>query len=383
MSRILRNRTSTALAPHVSPSRQVRREPLAGVSAHSDCDLETYGPERVARSLAVWERVLHNASPRLLSHHPRWLSVLRDGLRHEPYCIEARRRGEIVGLLPLALVRSICFGRYLVSLPYLNSAGVQAVDEGVARALIGRAVQLADELDVRYLELRHETEIPHPALAHNLTTKMHMRLALPDTADGLWHAFKAKVRNQIRKGQKQDFQVRWGGEALLADFHAVFSRNMRDLGTPVFGKPLFRSIVRHFPQQAEFCIVRLGAQPVAAALLVHGQGVTEVPSASSLRSFNSTNANMFMYWQLLQRAIERKQAVFDFGRSTIDGGTYRFKKQWGARPEPAVWQYYVRKGAPGDLRPENGKYRIAIRLWQRLPVALTRLIGPAIVRGIP
>jgi len=55
---------------------------------------------------------------------------------------------------------------------------------------------------------------------------------------------------------------------------------------------------------------------------------------------------MLMYWHLLQRAIDRKQRVFDFGRSTSDGSTFKFKQQWGAEPEPAVWQYYARRGSP-------------------------------------
>ena len=174
-----------------------------------------------------------------------------------------------------------------------------------------------------------------------------------------------------------------GGEELLNDFYAVFSRNMRDLGTPVFSRRLFCGVLRHFAGSAEFCVVRAGRRPVAAALVCHGQGVTEVPSASSLREFNSTNANMYMYWQLLQRAVGRAQHTFDFGRSTVDSGTYRFKKQSGAEPHPAVWQYYVRRGDVGDLRPENRKYQLAIRLWQRLPVCVANLLGPAIVRGIP
>ena len=83
------------------------------------------------------------------------------------------------------------------------------------------------------------------------------------------------------------------------------------------------------------------------------------------------------------RSIERGQPVFDFGRSTPDGPTYRFKKQWGAEPSPACWQYCVRQGAVDEVRPEGGKFGLAIRVWQRLPVWLTRQIGPAIVRGIP
>jgi FemAB-related protein (PEP-CTERM system-associated) len=271
----------------------------------------------------------------------------------------------------------------LVSLPYLNSNGVIAVDEATRYRLVDRAVQLADELRVRHLELRHEQAVEHPALTGRLTTKVHMRLPLPDFPGPLWEGLHAKVRNQVRKGEKTGLTVAWGGVELLPEFYAVFSRNMRDLGTPVYGQRLFASILRHFPTEAELCVVRADKTPVASALLLHGKGITEVPSASSLREYNSTCANMLMYWNLLDRTVQRGQAVFDFGRSTTDGNTYRFKKQWGAVPEPAVWQYNTRGERAVDLRPDSPRYQRLIRLWQRLPLRLTHWIGPMIVRGIP
>jgi hypothetical protein len=111
--------------------------------------------------------------------------------------------------------------------------------------------------------------------------------------------------------------------------------------------------------------------------------VTEVPTASSLREYNPTCANMLMYRHLIDRAVERKQAVFDFGRSTLDGPTFKFKRQWGATPHPAAWQYHLRDGEADAVRPDNPQYQRMIQLWQKLPVPLTRMIGPPIVRGIP
>ena len=313
----------------------------------------------------------------------RWLKVLRKGLSHEPVLCEAMQDGQCVGLLPLALVKSVLFGRFLVSLPYVNAAGVWAQDDDVARLLVDRAVELADEFDVRYLELRHQREVIHPALTQKNDTKVLMRLALPSRTEELWDGFKSKLRSQIRSGEKHEFDVRWGTHDRLADFYAVFSRNMRDLGTPVFPKRLFASILHEFQDAAELCTLHKDSRPVAAALLLHGRSMTEVPSASSLRAFNSTNANMVMYWQLLKRAVERRQQVFDFGRSTIDSNTYRFKKQWGAEASPSVWQYCVRRGTIGDLRPDHARFRLAIRAWQQLPLAVANWMGPMIVRGIP
>ncbi|MBP3959237.1 FemAB family PEP-CTERM system-associated protein [Gemmata sp. G18] len=327
--------------------------------------------------------VRHSAADVPLSKHPLWLDVLRAGLGHEVYALETTASGRTVGFLPLACVSSALFGRFLVSLPYLNTNGVVACSADVQAELVTRAAALAEELNVRYLELRHEAPIAHPALNASLTSKVHMRLPLPEAPDQLWKGFSPKVRNQIRKGEKGGFSVQWGGAECLDGFHDVLCANMRDLGSPVYGKELFRAILSTFPGDAEICLLRTGERPVAAALLLHGWGVTEVPTASALKEQNPSNVNMLMYHHLLQRAVERGQRVFDFGRSTAGSSTFKFKKQWGAVPHPAAWQYSVLQGEVGDMRPDNPRYQQVIRLWQRLPVALTRLVGPLIVRGIP
>src|SRR5262245_6987348 len=188
----------------------------------------------VARTFPRVARFAVEQKPAWFSRHPRWLTVLQYGLGHVPYLLEAIDDGRTVGLLPLALVRSFLFGRHLVGLPYLNSGGVISGDDEVTHRLINRAVDLADALRVRHLELRHERYVDHPRLTAKQTQKAHMRLPLPAAPEPLWRSFPAKVRNQVRKALKKDFTVVWGRRELLPDFYAVFSENMRDLGTPVY-----------------------------------------------------------------------------------------------------------------------------------------------------
>ena len=285
-------------------------------------------------------------------------------------------------------MNSFLFGRFLVSLHYVNTAGVAARNDAVGTALLDRAVQLADELNVRYLELRHERRWTHPSLNYELTGKVHMRLELPAAAEALWNRLDAKVRNQIRKGEKQQLSIDWGGESLLPDFHAIFQPEHGAIwGMPNFSRRLFQAVsLTNSPITRRFASLALGRTPVAAALLLHGPGMTEVPTASSLREFNSTNANMLMYWHLLRRAIERKQRKFDFGRSTPGGGAFRFKQQWGALGEPAVWQYYVRRGDVGQMRPDNPRNQRLIRIWRHLFLGMGQPAQSARgskVRGIP
>ncbi len=326
-----------------------------------------------------------------------WWEALVRGLHYRPYYLVCKSPGRTQGCLPLMLVESWLFGKFLVSLPYLNSGGVVLQggqgDEQDCRdvgfALIDRAVELADALDVKHLEFRHEMPWEHPAFNAKREDKVHMRMPLPGDPVTLLAQYKSKLRSQLKKSGENDFEIAFGGEELLDGFYQVFSENMRDLGTPVYGRALFQEILRRLDASAsgvasaELCVVSLGGAPICGALLVHQGERSEVPSASALRKFNATSVNMWMYHKLLERAIEKGAKEFDFGRSSVGGGTYKFKEQWGAKPHSAVWQYYVRRGDPADMRPDSQGKKRMIEIWQKLPVVLTRWIGPAIVRGIP
>ena len=321
-------------------------------------------------------------------HDPAWLDILRQSLRHKTSVLMDWRGKRLAGVLPLALTRSPLFGKHLVSLPYVNRAGLLTGDLESGHALIDHAAKLADQFDARYLELRHHGQpFDAPAFTDCRNEKHRMVLELPATTDQLWTSLKAKVRNQVRKGEQGGLKIRFGREALVSGFYSVFATNMRDLGTPVYPRKLFQAMLQHLGERCEMALVTIESVPIAGAILVHDrvgeQSITQVPSASCLRQFNSVCANMWMYHQLLERAIARGAKQFDFGRSSEDSGTYRFKKQWGAQPQPTPWQVVLRRGSLNDARPDDPRNRRRIEQWQKLPVWVTKAIGPSIVRGIP
>ncbi len=336
-------------------------------------------------------------------YFPQWSAIVAVGMKQKIYTLEARWMpeneeenrvknsisGEIVGALPLIWMRSPIFGKHLISVPYVNVGGCVIPDgekrDEIEAALVTEAVKLADSLDVKYLELRNVQEMTHPQLNFERRGKVLMELELPENADELWKMVGTKVRNQIRKGEKAGLRTEWGGRELLPEFYAVFAETMPNVGTPVYSRRLLEEIFEKLENHAEICLVKTSENRLAsAAILVHGREITEVPSAGTLRWANVHCANMFLYWNLLRHSMEvRRARIFDFGRSSIGCGTWRFKKQWGAKEVPVVWKYYVRKGSMDDVRPENATYGLAIRVWKRLPVWFAKVIGPWIVRGIP
>jgi FemAB-related protein (PEP-CTERM system-associated) len=308
-----------------------------------------------------------------------WRRVFTQAFGHEPIYLFARADGRVTGILPLVLINSRLFGRTLTSLPFLNYGGVVADSEAVADRLVDAAADVARDRRCRHVELRH---VERRFL--RLPFRQHKVAMLLQLSGDMWERLDRKVRNQIRKAQKSNLVVQRGGAELLPEFYTVFARNMRDLGTPVYSSCLFEEVLSAFPQRAHLHVVRLSGQPVAAGLTYRSRATVEVPWASSIRDHNALCPNHLLYWSVIEAAVEHGCEVLDFGRSTFGEGTYKFKEQWGARPVPLHWEYYLCPGATlPNVSPSNSSFHLAIETWKRLPLPVANRLGPFLVRGIP
>ncbi|GGC72985.1 FemAB family XrtA/PEP-CTERM system-associated protein [Marinobacter halophilus] len=330
--------------------------------------VEAYLAEHPAAS--IWHRpAVSNFIEHTYGHNTRYLCALDTGRN-------------VVGVLPLVQLNSRLFGNFLVAMPYFNYGGVLADNREIALNLIAQAGQWRQEIRAKHLELRfcQDNELGLP----QKTDKVGFWLSLPDKIDDLWHSFQPKVRAQIRRGQREMTELTIGGPELLDEFYRVFSVNMRDLGTPVYGKDFFSNLLKALEGQAWLVVARIDGRAVGCAFLTGYCERMEIPWASTLRKFNHTSINMSMYWKILEFAVAQRYSVFDFGRCSLDAGTYRFKQQWGAQPVKLYWDYVLPKGSKlPALNPDNPKFRLMIAIWQRLPVRLTNLLGPHIVKGLP
>lgn len=324
------------------------------------------------------------AHPAATAYHAwDWREVFGPVFGHEPIYLAARNdEGRIAGVLPLVSFRSRLFGHFFCSLPFVNYGGVLANDPTAAATLMAEAARLARERKASHVELRHVArQLPEaPVRQHKVT----MLLPLQASADAQWSALDNKVRNLVRKAEKSDLSSETGGPELLDAFYAVFSVNMRDLGTPVYPKRFFAAVLRASGPAARLHVVRHVGHPVAASVTIAHSDRVEVPWASSLRSARQMNPNMLLYWHMLKDVIASGGTVFDFGRSTPGEGTYLFKKQWKAEPVPLHWEYaLVSREAPPDQSPGSGRFHQAIELWKKLPVPVANAIGPLIIGNIP
>ncbi|MGE0449742.1 MAG: FemAB family XrtA/PEP-CTERM system-associated protein [Vicinamibacterales bacterium] len=314
-------------------------------------------------------------------HTWAWRRIFENAFGHETAYLLARRSDRIVGVLPLVAFDSRLFGRFMVSLPFVNYGGVIADDDTVARALLDVASKTARARRARHVELRHTTRV-FPELPNRMH-KVAMTLPVP-SADDAWSSLDRKIRNQVRKAERSGLTLQSGGRELLEAFYSVFAQNMRDLGTPVYASDFFGNVLAEMGGRAVCFVVRHGNKPVAAAVTLAWRDAVEVPWASSLKAYRTECANILLYWGILQHVANAGARVLDLGRSSPDSGTYHFKRQWGAVPSPLCWEYAISPGfSIPDLGPSNPRFSAAIRTWQRLPLWFTTAVGPRIVRSIP
>ena len=315
-------------------------------------------------------------------HRLEWRELIQKTFGHPCYYLAARNPGgDIVGVLPMVRLKSRLFGDYMVSMPYFNYGGALADSAGIEQQLMQQAGKLAEKLATHHVEFRDNiAREGYPVR----TEKVCMMLELPADVESLWQQFTPKLRAQIKRPQRENPAIKTGAEDLLDEFYYVFCRNMRDLGTPVYSKRFFRNILQHFPEESRIITVSLNSRPVSAAFLLGHQHMLEIPWASTLRETNHLSMNMLLYWEVLKFAVESGYTRFDFGRSTRNAGTFKFKRQWGAQPRQLHWHYWMQGNeALPALNPDNPKYAMAIALWKKLPLWIANTLGPGLVKNLP
>ena len=356
-----------------------------------------------------------------------------NSINHDILAMSHETNGKsVVGILPLVHLSHFLFGNSLISIPFFDMGGILADDVQVEKILLSEAAQLAQKLKVNNIELRHidpilclvqstapvdhlepsspfrqgrieisqfhqETEKTKRSTKSckscqtrerflTIVTKSHkvrMLLELPESSAVLMKSFKSKLRSQIKKPLKEGLKNKIGGLELLDDFYHVFLKNMRDLGSPVHSKKLIRNVIESFPENAKIVVIYQDNQPLACSVIVGFKDTLENPWASALRQYSRLSPSMLLYWSMLEYASDNGFKYFDFGRSSPDEGTYKFKQQWGASPSPLYWYYISLNGQPINKdTSEKSKFEKAINYWKKLPVPVTRIIGPMIRKYI-
>ncbi|MDO6566319.1 GNAT family N-acetyltransferase [Alteromonas sp. 1_MG-2023] len=331
-----------------------------------------------------WDNYVSTHEQATAYHKFAWLLAVKNAYGHAIFGVIARETptNKVVGVFPAILMKAPIIGRQLCSLPYCDVGYPVANSPEIIREMQSFLETQQIKHSSQNFEIRDIAETPTEAtqLQHK---KVRMLLPLPESSETLLASFKSKLRSQVRKAEKNGLEVKVGNtQQLINEFYDVYARNMRDLGSPVHAKKWFEHIASAYTDSCIISVVYKGDTPIGAGLVIKNGKHASIPWASTLREFNPLAPNMMLYWSLLAHCADSGITEFDFGRSTFEEGTYRFKKQWGATPQLLNWkkldknnQYVKEKEhsqTPSKLRP------LIENVWRKLPLGLTITTGSVI-----
>lgn len=350
---------------------------------------------------AAWDAFVRTSGCGTLFHLTAWMDSVHQVFGHASHAFLAQKNGEVLGVLPAMQVKSRFFGHALVSVPYAVLGGAAATDKSAQQALIRQAEHTARELGVDYLEMRNPPPWPcvpstesgsradtDPAPVKDGWARKDLyvifqKAILSTVAENL-QAIPRKQRRMARLGsEKYDLTSRIGGLEELDAFYPIYARNVRDLGSPVFPKSFFRTLLQNFPDAFILSVWKEGIMVAGVLTFVFNEIIMPYYGGGN-RDYQHFAINDFMYWELMQHGCRNGFKIFDFGRSKRGTGAYDFKRHWGFEPQPLPYEYYLvnSKSVP-DVNPLNPRYQLMIAAWKRLPLTVTNRLGPMLVRGIP
>ncbi len=327
-----------------------------------------------------WDQFVELSPDATFFHRSGWKDVIEGCFGHRTHYLLAERASRIVGVLPLAEVKSFFFGHSLVSLPFCAVAGVAASAPEAVSALHQAARQLGKRLGVEHLELRNRSA-REPGWPRQDLYAGFRKTILPDIEANML-AIPRKQRAMVRKGIKNGLTSRLDCD--VDAFFSLYADNVHRHGTPPLPKRYFEALCKIFGRDAEVLSITDSAGKVVSSVFSFYFRDEVLPYyAGDAVEARDLAANDFKYWELMRRACERGVRVFDYGRSKRGTGPFDFKKNWGFEPAPLAYEYclYRRDSIP-ENNPLNLKYRALIALWRWLPVPVANFLGPHLVKSL-
>jgi FemAB-related protein (PEP-CTERM system-associated) len=326
-----------------------------------------------------WDRFVMTCPNATFFHRAGWQTVIETAFGHKTWFYYAEAAGEMIGVLPLAQIKSRLFGHSLCSLPFCVYGGVASTDAAAATALTLAAQQLAGTLQAGYLEMRNQVAQNAGWISKNLYFTFKKEIDPVEENNLL--AIPRKQRAMVRKGIKENLlgEIDPGIERF---FHA-YSHSVHFLGTPVFSKNYFRILKEVFGPDCEILTITQQGQIIASVMSFYFRDEVLPYYGGGTSRARAVAGNDFMYWELMKRACARGIRVFDFGRSKAGTGAYDFKKNWGFAAQPLHYEYqlYTLSELP-ENNPLNPRFQLLIKLWRRMPISLANLIGPYLVKNL-
>jgi len=312
---------------------------------------------------------------------------------YERYYLLARNDDEVVGVFPLIHIRSRLFGNRLLSLPFCEYGGPLVSSNfgdlaQTAEGLFEEVLTIASSLNIDCIEIRNPSlhgELLENEGCHVVRRYVTFEIDLSREKEHLWRSLDKKTRNSTRKAMKSELNVyEVSQEDDLKEYFLLYLKTQNRHGSPPHDFKLFRNLFRlNAENSMKILIAEYCAKPIAGAIVFHNKRNIYWWGGVSDPKFRHLNATDILLWKIIEWGHESGFAGLNLGRTRYGTGIYHFKKGWGGIEIPLVdFVYHAESKDASTPDPSEGKYQFLTKLWSRLPVCISRRLGPRIIKQV-
>lgn len=281
------------------------------------------------------------------------------------------QEGEWLAILPMTRVTRPFAGNALISNPFAVSASMlcaEGVDQSSILELFTQQTSGFDYIELRDVQMR----LPETWQTHQHF--VNFEKTLTDDHDENWLAIPNRQRAVIRKADKCDLTFEFHHD--LERFLRVYAISLRNLGTPIYHRRFFEQLITRFESQLKIATVSKDGCDLTTVLCFQFRDRLMPYYGGGIPDARYFHAYPWMYWQLMKYGVDHSMPTFDFGRSPTSSGPYAFKKNLGFKPRPLTYATLAINGVPPDLTGQSSMAKHLIKIWQHLPVQVSRWVGP-------
>lgn len=336
-----------------------------------------------------WDTYLEIAPRATVYHTLEWRAMLEDIFHYKTlYAVCRNSRGGILGVLPLALVRSYITGNRVVSLPFSQYAGPLVSDSDALETVL-RYVARYLKHGFEYVRLRGRAPLDSRVAASSglkLSTycsRFFIPLANRSTPD-IWKSFHRMVRRAIRKSQDSLTVDTCVTGADIESIRALMSGTCKNHGIPPYPAHLPTAIAHLLlPKNLAKIFVARFENKVVAALVLFTLNKEAVCAYNwSNKKYLGLRPNNALFWAAIKWSLENGLDVFDMGvGSPQDDQLLSFKRRWGTIEGPLYDYFAVVEGERfSPDRRASAKYEFAMLAWRFLvPKFVASAVGPRLL----
>jgi hypothetical protein len=290
-----------------------------------------------------------------IAHNPSLGPILEKTFGYASQNLSILHENRLIGVFP-----TVRFKDRIISIPHFSYGGPVISNQE------NFDITIQSILGDKKFEIRSFSKLSE----HFYDKKLSCVLELKASSEEHIMTLKSKLRQKIRKAEKNDFIVRHGGLELLDDYYLMYAQKMLQFGSPSIGKVFFRNLMEDYTfGKALITVVYDKNKVIAAGLSLSYLDFNEVCWSVTDSDYDGYNIHALICWELVKISISEKYRYFSFGRSTIDSNNHRFKKQWNPIEIPIFYNY----SEPLGKSLKDLTY--LTKVWKHQPLATSVYLG--------